>query len=229
MADNRCDKRWKIKKKPLYAFINVLLSRKTSKSKRVYSHMSLSFTNCAVGLWWSRGETINKYRSTTTVHTSAKARLSWLSVVSRWRNAIIVAMTMPAAASRNALGWYHFPYLPIVTNPERSVPVSRRWSGGSPPKFNYFVHWPIANLPWKFHANPFIRFCTKLLTDRQTDRQTNNDANITSLAEVKLQQLIFHYSHSLNTVVPNSWYVANIAQVRKVTWLTFNQLKTKKR
>jgi len=31
--------------------------------------------------------------------------------------------------------------------------------------------WPIANLLWKFHANPFRSFCTKLLTDRQTDRQ----------------------------------------------------------
>jgi len=30
----------------------------------------------------------------------------------------------------------HFPYLPLVTNPEK-IPVSRRWSG-SPPKFNHF-------------------------------------------------------------------------------------------
>jgi len=35
--------------------------------------------------------------STGTVHTSAKARLSWLSVVSRWRNDVIVAMAMPAS------------------------------------------------------------------------------------------------------------------------------------
>ena len=34
-----------------------------------------------------------------------------------------------------------------------------------------FVRWPIANLPWNFHANPFRSFCAKLLTDRQR----NND------------------------------------------------------
>jgi len=39
-------------------------------------------------------------RSTGTVHTSAKARLSWLSVVGRWRNDVIVAMAMPAGACR---------------------------------------------------------------------------------------------------------------------------------
>jgi len=50
-----------------------------------------------------------------------------------------------------------------------------------------FVHWPIADLRGKFHANPFASFCAKLLyrTNRQTYKQTNNDENITSLAEVK--------------------------------------------
>jgi len=38
-------------------------------------------------------------------------------------------------------------------------------------KIEPFVHWPIANLPWKFHANPFGSFCAKLPTDKQTDRQ----------------------------------------------------------
>jgi len=42
------------------------------------------------------------------------------------------------------------------------------------------VHWPNANLPWRFNANLFGSFCTKLLTVRQTD----NDDYITSLAEV---------------------------------------------
>ena len=44
------------------------------------------------------------------------------------------------------------------------------------------VHWPIANLPWKFHGNRSEVFCAKLLTDKQTDKQTN-DEHIT-LAEV---------------------------------------------
>jgi len=62
------------------------------------------------------------------------------------------------------------------TPPTRHVlPVS--WSrslsiSGSPYKFNHFVHWPTANFPWKFHANPSGSFCAKLLTDRQTNRQT---------------------------------------------------------
>jgi len=40
----------------------------------------------------------------------------------------------------------------------------------------WFVHWPIASLPWKFHANTFGSFCAKLLTDRQTDKQTTTIA-----------------------------------------------------
>jgi len=32
---------------------------------------------------------------------------------------------------------------------------------------------PYANLPWKFHANPFGSFCAKLLTKRQTGKQIN--------------------------------------------------------
>jgi len=43
---------------------------------------------------------------------------------------------------------------------------------------------PIANVPWKFYANPFGSFCTKLLTGNQTNRQTNNDDYITFLTEV---------------------------------------------
>jgi len=41
-------------------------------------------------------------------------------------------------------------------------------------KIQSFVRWPIANLPWKFHENPFGSFCAKLLTDDY----------ISSLAEV---------------------------------------------
>ena len=39
-------------------------------------------------------------------------------------------------------------------------------------KIYSLVQWPVANVPWKFHANPFRSFCAKLLTDRQTDKQT---------------------------------------------------------
>ena len=46
----------------------------------------------------------------------------------------------------------------------------------------------IANLPWKFHANPSGSCCAKLLTNRQTDRQSNNDKDITSLVEIITRQ-----------------------------------------
>jgi len=51
------------------------------------------------------------------------------------------------------------------------------------------------DLPWKFHANPFGSFRTKLLTNRQTDRQTNNNKNITSFMEVIIQK----YQDTKNT------------------------------
>jgi len=43
-----------------------------------------------------------------------------------------------------------------------------------------FFRWLIANLPWKFYANPLTSFCAKL----PTDKETNNDDCISSLAEV---------------------------------------------
>jgi len=84
-------------------------------------------------------------RSTGTVHSSAKARLTSVAI---------------------------------------RVPGPDSWSGWIPTKSEPFVHWPIASLPWKFHANPFGSFCAKLITDRQTNRQTNNDDHISSLVEV---------------------------------------------
>jgi len=48
-------------------------------------------------------------------------------------------------------------------------------------KIQSFVQWPIANLSWKFHANPFGRFCAKLLTDRRTDKQTSAFASKTHI------------------------------------------------
>ena len=41
----------------------------------------------------------------------------------------------------------------------------------------------------KFREDPFSSFYIKLLTDRQTDRQTNAGRYITSLADVKIQDL----------------------------------------
>jgi len=51
-----------------------------------------------------------------TVHTSSNGQ---------WRNDVRVAMAMPAASAcralqRRAAQCYHFPYLPIVTNPENN-------------------------------------------------------------------------------------------------------------
>ena len=77
-----------------------------------------------------------KTRSTGTMHTSTKARLT---------NAAIWRISM----SSRFMSTNHFPYLPIVTNPENNPWQWHRL----PPKFNYLFTGP---------------FCTKLLRDRQT-------------------------------------------------------------
>jgi len=66
-----------------------------------------------------------KTRSTETVHTSAKARVLWPTVVGRWHNDIScycdACYCMPCTAvSCSAVGWCHFPYLPVVMNPENN-------------------------------------------------------------------------------------------------------------
>ena len=107
----------------------------------------------------------NKTRSTEIVPTSAKARLISAAI---WR----------ISMSSRFMSVNHFPYLPIVTNPENNPCIQTViWIAT---KIYSVVHWTIANLPWKFHANPFRSLCTKLLTDRHTD----NDDYISSLAEV---------------------------------------------
>jgi len=72
---------------------------------------------------------------------------------------------------------YHFPYLPLVTNPGNNPCIQTAIRTAN--EIESFVHPPIANLPVKFHANPFGSFCEKLPTEN------NNDENITFLAEVK--------------------------------------------
>ena len=111
-------------------------------------------------------------------------QLSWSGVdvqrmylEGRWRNDVIVGMAMSASA----VGWYHFPYLPIVTYTENNPCIQTVIRIAT--EIYSVVHWPIANIHWNFHVNPFRRFCAKLLSNRQTDRQTNDDENIT-LAEV---------------------------------------------
>jgi len=86
------------------------------------------------------------------------------------------------ANQREWMSVNHFPYLPILTNPENNPCIQTVIRIAT--KFQPVVHWPIANLPWKFHANPFWGFCAKLLTNRQTGRQTNNDENISFFAEI---------------------------------------------
>jgi len=45
-------------------------------------------------------------------------------------------------------------------------------------KIYVFVHWPIANLPWKFNANPFASCCAKLLTGEQTNKQRQKHSHL---------------------------------------------------
>ena len=83
--------------------------------------------------------------------------------------------------SSRFMSFNHFPYLPIVTNQENN-PCTQTvtWIAT---EIESFVQWPIANLPWKFHANPPGRFCAKLLTDRQTEKETTKIL-LTSLVEI---------------------------------------------
>jgi len=87
-----------------------------------------------------------KTRSTGTVHTSAKARLT---------SAAISRISM----SNTFMSVNHFPYLPIVTNPENNPCIQMVIRIAT--EIYSVLHWPIANLP-----------CTKLLTDKQTTVNT---------------------------------------------------------
>jgi len=105
-----------------------------------------------------------KTRSTGTVHASAKVRLTsaaiwWISMSCRFMSV------------------NHFPYLSKVTNPK--IPVSRWWSN-LPPKFNHLFISQLPTFPETFMQIRLEVFCPKLLTNRKT----NNDANISSLAEI---------------------------------------------
>jgi len=83
------------------------------------------------------------------VHTSAKARLTSAAI---WR----ISMSSRFASVN------HFPHLSIVTNSENNPCIQTVIQITT--KIQSFVHWPIASLPWKFHANPFGSFfCAKWL------------------------------------------------------------------
>jgi len=86
-------------------------------------------------------------RSNGTVPTSAKARLT---------SAAVRRISIHERMSVN-----HLPCLPIMTNPENYPCIQTVVQIAT--KIEPLVHRPIANLPWKFHANPFGRFCAKLL------------------------------------------------------------------
>ena len=77
----------------------------------------------------------------------------------------------------------HFPYLPLVTNPENKACIQ---TVNDPDHHQYLIICSLAHCQssLKFCANPFGSFRAKLLTDRQTNKQTHNDEHITSLAEV---------------------------------------------
>jgi len=103
-------------------------------------------------------------RSTGTVHTSTKARLTSVAI---WR----VIMSNRFMSINN-----HFPYLRIVINLEK-IPVSRRWLG-SPPKFNHLFIGPLLTFPDNFMQSHLEVF------HKVANKQTNNDDYISSLAEV---------------------------------------------
>ena len=98
-----------------------------------------------------------------TVHTSTKARL-----------------TSAAIGQISMNSWFkpvnHFPYLPIVTNPENNRCI-QMWTR-LPPKFNHLFIGPLLT-PLKISCKSVRKFLRKV-----ANRQTNNDAYISSLAEV---------------------------------------------
>jgi len=100
--------------------------------------------------------------STGTVHTFAKARLT---------SAAIRRISM----SSRYMSVNHFPYLPIVTNPENNP------DGKSDSHRNLTIcllaH---CQTYLKSHANRFVSFCAKLPTVKQTNSDENN---ISSLEE----------------------------------------------
>ena len=123
----------------------------------------------------SKSQIWEKTRSTGTVHTSAKARLTSAAI---WRISMSSRFT-----SIN-----HVPYLPIVTNPENNPCIQTVIRIAT--KIWPFVQWLIANLPWKYCANPFGSFLRKV-----ANRQTNNDDYISSLAEVIIGRVAQEPNH----------------------------------
>ena len=108
------------------------------------------------------------------MHTSAKACLSWLSVVGRWRNDVIVAMAMPAivhalhcsVAQRNRL-------LPLAASPN-IVKLGKQslYPDGDPDRHQNLI---ICSL---IHCQPFLKISCKSVgtfspkvANRQTDKQ----------------------------------------------------------
>ena len=80
-------------------------------------------------------------------------------------------------------------------------------------KISPFVHWPIASIPWEFHANPFWSFCEKLLTDIQTDRQQRRKHNLLGGRNNGLSTkywrniTAFRYRNGTGAIIPNVVYI----------------------
>jgi len=82
------------------------------------------------------------------------------------------------AASCSAVGWYHFPYLPTVTNPENK-PL---YPDGDPDRHQNLIICSLA------HYQPSLKMSCKRVRKflrKVANRQTNNVENITSLTKVK--------------------------------------------
>jgi len=125
-------------------------------------------------------------KSTGTVHTSAKVRLTSvaisvpMSVVGRWCNDVIVALAMPSSACTEL-------QRRAAQSVRTTFRISQWWRirktirtvSGSPPKFNhYFFHWPTANL-----LQPSLKILclirSKVFLRKVANRQTNRQKTTT--------------------------------------------------
>jgi len=79
----------------------------------------------------------------------------------------------------------HFPYLPIVTNPE-TIPVSRRWTR-SPPKCNHLLTGPLSTFPENFmqiRSEVFVHNCQQ--SNEQRRKHMAEVININKLGYCQL-------------------------------------------
>ena len=111
-------------------------------------------------------------------------------------------------ASRSRVDWYHFPYLPVVTNSENNP-------DGDPDRHQNLIICSLADcqhslkISWK-SVGKFLR--------KVANKQINNDENITFLAEVIIKYALRTFKYFLEYL--NAGTQAVIVQQSAEYWQT---------